>query len=211
MILCDGYLANSSVPWSIPEPITFDPMVVNHDINPVGFAPYTRDEASLARPWAIPGTPGLEHRLGGLEKSDGSGNVSYTPEDHQHMVNTRARKVALLQEVIPDQEVYGDQTGELLVVGWGSTYGAIRSAVRHMRDRGGKIGHAHLRYINPFPWNLGDIFSHYRKILVLEMNMGQMYGLLRMKYDHRFISLPKTTGQPFKIQEIVDEIEDLLR
>jgi 2-oxoglutarate ferredoxin oxidoreductase subunit alpha len=211
MILSDGYLANSSEPWSIPDPSTFEPIVVNHDINPEGFAPYTRDEASLARPWAIPGTPGLEHRLGGLEKSDGSGNVSYTPEDHQHMVNTRARKVALLQEVIPDQEVYGDQTGELLVVGWGSTYGAIRSAVRHMRDRGGKIGHAHLRYINPFPWNLGDIFSHYRKILIVEMNMGQMYGLLRMKYDHRFISLPKTTGQPFKIQEIVDEIEDLLR
>ena len=127
------------------------------------------------------------------------------------MVNTRARKVALLQEVIPDQEVYGDQSGDMLVIGWGSTYGAIRSAVRYARDQGHKIGHAHLRYINPFPWNLGDTFSSYRKILVVEMNMGQMYGLLRMRYDHRFISLPKTTGQPFKIQEIVDEIEDLLR
>ncbi|HLA41786.1 MAG TPA: 2-oxoacid:acceptor oxidoreductase subunit alpha, partial [Aggregatilineales bacterium] len=211
LLLSDGYLANSSEPWNIPDPDSFEPIEINHEYDPETFTPYMRNEKTLARPWAIPGTPGLEHRLGGLEKSDISGNVSYDPGDHQHMVNTRARKVALLQDVIPEQDVFGDQSGELLVVGWGSTFGSIRSAVKQARRNGKAVSHAHLRYINPAPWNLSDVFSRFRRILVVEMNMGQLYGLLRMRYDHRFISLPKTTGQPFKITEILDEIDELLR
>jgi len=211
ILLSDGYLANSSEPWAIPDPSHFEPLVINHDYDPETFKPYRRDEATLARPWAIPGTPGLEHRIGGLEKADGTGNVSYTPSDHQHMINTRAKKVQLLQDVIPAQEVYGKEKGDLLVVGWGSTYGAIRSAVRSAQKDGKAVSHAHIRYLNPFPWNLGEVFGNFKKILVVEMNMGQLYGLLRMKFDYRFVSLPKTTGQPFKISEISEEIYELLR
>jgi 2-oxoglutarate ferredoxin oxidoreductase subunit alpha len=211
IILSDGYLANSSEPWRIPNPGDLPSIEVNHDYDPATFKPYLRNEETLARPWAIPGTPGLEHRIGGLEKSDITGNVSYSPADHDHMVHTRARKVALLQDIIPNQEVFGDTQSDLLVVGWGSTYGAIRSAVIHARKRGMSVSHAHIRYLNPFPWNLGEIFSNFRRILVVEMNLGQLYGLLRMKYDHRFLSLPKVKGQPFKISEIIEEIDELMR
>jgi 2-oxoglutarate ferredoxin oxidoreductase subunit alpha len=211
IILSDGYLANSSEPWEIPDPDSIPAIHVEHATEAEDFAPYRRDEATLGRPWAIPGTPGLEHRLGGLEKSDGTGNVSYVPGDHWHMTQIRHKKVQLLQDVIPAQEVFGDQTGDLLVVGWGSTYGAIRSAVVEARRRGFSVSHAHIRYMNPFPWNLGDILVNYRRVLIPEMNMGQLYLLLRGKFDGHFISLPKVAGQPFKITEITKEIYELMR
>ncbi len=212
LILSDGYLANSAEPWNIPDPATIEPIVVEHAHDAEGFTPYMRQEGTLARPWAIPGTPGLEHRIGGLEKADGTGNVSYTPEDHQHMTETRHKKVALLQSVIPDQTVFGDEDGgDLLVLGWGSTYGAIRSAVITARKQGLSVSHAHVRYINPFPWNLGDVLARYKRILIPEMNTGQLYLLLRWKYDGDFVSLPKVAGQPFKISEITDEIYELMR
>lgn len=211
LLLSDGYLANSAEPWNIPDPDSIEPIIVEHATDPETFKPYLRDETTLARLWALPGTPGLEHRIGGLEKSDISGNVSYTPEDHWHMTQTRHRKVSLLQQIIPQQPVFGDQRGDLLVVGWGSTYGAIRSAVIEVRRHGLSVSHAHIRYMNPFPWNLGDVFSNYKRILVPEMNMGQLYLLLRGRFDGHFISLPKVTGQPFKIAEITDEIFELMR
>jgi 2-oxoglutarate ferredoxin oxidoreductase subunit alpha len=211
MILSDGYLANSSEPWEIPDPDDIPAISVEHATNADTFAPYRRDEATLGRPWAIPGTPGLEHRLGGLEKSDVTGNVSYVPGDHWHMTQTRHKKVQLLQDIIPPQQVFGDETGDLLVVGWGSTYGAIRSAVVEARRRGLAVSHAQIRYMNPFPWNLGDVLGNFRRVLIPEMNMGQLYLLLRGKFDGDFISLPKVTGQPFKISEIAEEIYELMR
>ena len=211
MILSDGYLANSSEPWQIPDPDNIPAIEVEYASDPENFAPYQRNEETLGRMWAIPGTPGLEHRLGGLEKSDISGNVSYVPDDHWHMTQTRHRKVQLLQDIIPAQEVFGDEKGDLLVLGWGSTYGAIRSAVVEARRRGLSVSHAHIRYINPFPWNLGDVLSNYQQVLIPEMNMGQLYLLLKGKFDGHFVSLPKVAGQPFKITEITDEIYELVR
>jgi 2-oxoglutarate ferredoxin oxidoreductase subunit alpha len=212
MILSDGYLANSAEPWNIPDPDTIEPIVVEHAADPEGFTPYMRNEDTLGRPWAIPGTAGLEHRIGGLEKSDITGSVSYTPEDHQHMTDIRHKKVALLQSVIPDQTVFGDPNGgDLLVLGWGSTFGAIRSAVITARKKGLSVSHAHVRYLNPFPWNLGDVLARYKRVLIPEMNTGQLYLLLRWKFDGDFVSLPKVAGQPFKISEITDEIFELMR
>ena len=211
IILSDGYLANSSEPWEIPDPDSVPAIDAAYATEVEDFEPYVRDEETLGRSWAIPGTPGLEHRIGGLEKSDVSGNVSYVPEDHWQMTQVRHKKVQLLQDVIPAQEVFGDENGELLVVGWGSTYGAIRSAVVEARRRGLSVSHAHIRYMNPFPWNLGDVLGNYKRVLIPEMNMGQLYLLLRGKFDGHFISLPKVAGQPFKITEITEEIYELMR
>ncbi len=208
--LSDGYLANSSEPWRIPDPDDLPAIQVVHPTDPEGFMAYKRDPDSLARNWAIPGTPGLEHRLGGLEKSDGTGNVSYAPQDHEHMVWTRAEKVARLSKVIPRQKVYGDREGPLLVVGWGSTFGAIRSAVEQARREGRPVSHAHIRYLNPFPANLGDVLARFERILVPEMNLGQLAMLLRNQYDISPIPFPKVQGRPFKISEIRARIEEFV-
>jgi 2-oxoglutarate/2-oxoacid ferredoxin oxidoreductase subunit alpha len=213
-ILSDGYLANSAEPWAIPDPDEIEPIAVSHPTrsdSDNGFRPYQRDPETLARPWAIPGTPGLEHRLGGLGKQPGTGNVSYVPYEHEQMVRERAEKVARLANVVPLQEVVGPQTGDLLVVSWGSTFGAARSAVRRTQARGQAVSHAHLRYINPFPRNLGDILSRFERILVPELNLGQLIIVLRGRYGtHEFISFPKVRGRPFTIKEIVDKIDTLL-
>lgn len=206
--LSDGFLANSAEPWRIPDPDTIPEITVIHPTDPEGFAAYARDPESLSRPWAIPGTPGLEHRIGGLEKRDGTGNVSYVPQDHEHMIWTRAEKVARLANVIPEQTVYGDRKGHLLVVGWGSTFGAIRTAVEQARREGRSVSHAHIRYINPFPSNLGKILSHFDRILVPEMNMGQLSLLLRGKYDAQIIPFNKVQGKPFRVSEIRAKIEE---
>ncbi|HNB54583.1 MAG TPA: hypothetical protein PK530_21730, partial [Anaerolineales bacterium] len=214
--LSDGFLANSAEPWRIPDPNDIPEISVVHPTDPEGFGAYRRDPASLARPWAIPGTPGLEHRIGGLEKRDGTGNVSYTPQDHEHMIWTRAEKVARLANVIPKQEVYGDgveenRRGKLLVIGWGSTFGAIRTAVEQARREGRSVSHAHIRYINPFPANLGKILSKFDRILVPEMNMGQLSLLLRGKYDANIIPFGKVQGRPFRVSEIRAKIEEFAR
>ncbi|HID34136.1 MAG TPA: 2-oxoacid:acceptor oxidoreductase subunit alpha, partial [Anaerolineae bacterium] len=173
-VLMDGYLANSSEPWRIPDPDTIEPIVIEHPTESNGpdgkFLPYKRDPVTLGRPWAIPGTPGLEHRVGGLEKSPEYGNVSYSPEHHQRMINERAAKVARLADVIPEQDVFGPEEGELLVVGWGGAYGAIHSAVAQAQAKGLSVAQIHIRYLNPFPRNLGFILQNYDKILVPELN-----------------------------------------
>jgi len=182
--LSDGFLANSSEPWRIPDPEDLPSLTVDHPTGPQNgrFLPFLRDPETLARPWALPGTPGLEHRIGGLEKEPETGNVSYDPQHHWRMVQERAEKIARLAEVIPEVEVYGPEEGDLLLVGWGSTYGAIREAVRQAQDEGKSVAHVHLRYLNPFPRNLEEVLRRYRGILVPELNMGQLAQLLRARF-----------------------------
>lgn len=217
-ILSDGYLANSAEPWLIPDPDEIEQIIVKHPMAVTGsngsngFLPYQRDPETLGRHWAIPGTAGLEHRLGGLGKQPETGNVSYLPHEHEQMVRERAEKVARLAEVIPEQELFGPPEGDLLVASWGSTFGATRSAVSRLRRKGHTVSHTHLRYLNPFPRNLGDILSRFDRILVPEMNMGQLVTLLRSRYygTQEYISFPKVQGRPFTIKEIVTRIESLL-
>ncbi len=211
MLLTDGYIANGSEPWRIPSFADLAKIPVGHPEATDGsenYLPYTRDER-LARPWAIPGTPGLEHRLGGLEKQDRTGNVSYDPANHQHMVDTRAAKVANIAEDIPDQTVDGPDSGDLLVVSWGGTYGSCTSATRLARKQGKSVAHAHIRYLNPFPKNLGELMSRYKKVLVPELNSGQLRTLLRDEYLVDAIGFNKIQGRPFTVAELVTRIGEI--
>jgi len=209
-VLSDGFLANSAEPWAIPDVAELEPISITHPTHSDnGFLPYARDPKSLARPWALPGTPGLEHRVGGLDKKPGTGNVSYEPADHQQMVIERATKVARLANVIPPLKVNGPSRGKLLVIGWGSTYGAIHQAVNRAQRNGLPVASTHLRHLNPFPRNLGEILNHYDSVLVPELNMGQLAMLLRAQYLRDVISLPKVQGRPFQVSEIYDKIEEL--
>jgi 2-oxoglutarate ferredoxin oxidoreductase subunit alpha len=175
--------------------------------DPEGFAPYRRDPETLARPWAVPGTPGLEHRIGGLEKEDGTGNVSYSPANHERMTHLRHEKVARIAQDIPPVEVDGPDRGDLLVVGWGGTEGAIAAAVEQARARGRSVSRIHLRYLNPFPQNLGEVIGRFQRILVPELNMGQLSRLLRAEFLAPAESLSRVQGQPFKIGDILARIE----
>jgi 2-oxoglutarate ferredoxin oxidoreductase subunit alpha len=208
--LSDGYLANGSEPWKIPEVSDLPKIQVNFRTDPNGFFPYLRDETTLARPWAIPGTPGLEHRIGGLEKQNITGNVSYDPENHMKMVELRAEKIARIANDIPDVQVFGEPEGEVLVVGWGGTFGAINAAIEEVRSRNLPVSSIHLRYLNPFPKNLSQVLSRFEKILVPELNLGQLSWLLRAKYLIPTISFCKVKGKPFKISEIINKIEEVL-
>ena len=209
-LMLDGYLTYSSEPWKIRDAAEIEPIKVEHRTQIEGFQPYARDPETLARPWAIPGTPGLEHRIGGLEKEDGPGNVSYRPADHDHMIKIRAEKVARIAARQPPQKVVGPEWGDLLVLGWGSTFGALRAAVHGAQEKGYSVAHAHLRQLNPFPQNLGDILLRYNHVLVPEMNSGQLALLLNAQYPLKVISFTKTEGQPFKISEISQKIDALL-
>ena len=208
--LSDGYLVTSSEPWKIPDPAEIPPINVNKNIDPETFQPYLRDPSTLARPWALPGSPGLEHRIGGLGKEDVTGDISYHPNDHEHMVKIRKEKVAKIANRIPEQDVFGPPSGDLLIVSWGSTFGAVRSAVRKAQAQGKSVSSAHLRYLNPFPKNLGDILSRYKKIVVPEMNLGQLSLLLNAHFPIKVIAYPKVQGQPFKISEITRKINEIL-
>jgi 2-oxoglutarate ferredoxin oxidoreductase subunit alpha len=209
--LSDGYLGNGSEPWLIPD---FDAMP---DISPTfrtekdGFLPYLRDEKTLARPWAIPGTPGLEHRIGGLEKQHLTGNVNYEPANHELMVKLRAEKVERIVQEIPPATVDGPEKGEVLVVGWGSTYGAIRTAVHRAQEKGYSVSHLHLRYLNPLPRNAGEILYNFKHVLVPELNLGQLVKVLRAKYLVPAVGLSKVQGLPFKAVEIEQKIEEILK
>jgi len=211
VILSDGYLANSAEPWNIPDPDKIPPIEVEHPTATDGevFLPYRRDIVTLGRPWAIPGTPGLEHRIGGLSKAPETGSVSYDPEHHWAMVNDRKEKVERLQEIIPPQQVYGPKYGPLLVVTWGSTFGAARSAVERANDAGLKVAHTHLRHLNPFPRDLENILDRYQTILVPELNLGQLAHHLRGTFGiNNIVSFPKVKGRPFTITEIYRRIYD---
>ncbi len=207
MLLSDGYMGNASEPWLIPDFDSYTPFPVKfadaEQLGEEGYQPYVRDEKTLARPWAKPGTPGLEHRIGGIERADGSGNISYDAENHQRMTNLRAAKIKGIADDIPLQGVeQGNESGRLAVVGWGSTHGPISRAVSNMRDLGHDVSHIHLRHIWPLPKNLGDLLAGYDQILVPEMNNGQLVTVLRAEYLVPAEPLNKVNGQPFKIVEL---------
>jgi 2-oxoglutarate/2-oxoacid ferredoxin oxidoreductase subunit alpha len=210
IILSDGYLANGAEPWRIPEVSELPDFPVHFETNPEGFQPYRRNPETLARPWAIPGTPGLEHRIGGIEKQDVTGNVNYDPLNHEHMVRLRAEKVEAVNQEIPDVVPAGDPAGDLLIVAWGSTHGPITAGLKAQRSKGRRIGHVHLRFLNPLPKNLGDVLKRYKKVLVPEMNMGQLVMILRAKYLVDAQGLNKIQGKPFKQSEIESKIEEML-
>ena len=210
IVLSDGYLANGAEPWRIPNVADIPGIQVKFATDPVGFLPYRRDPQTLARPWAIPGTPGLEHRIGGIEKQDVTGNVNYEPMNHEKMVRIRAAKVEGIAQDIPEVVPAGDPDGDLLIVAWGSTYGAVTAGLKSARAKGHRIGHVHLRYLNPLPRNLGEVIGRYRQVLVPEMNMGQLLMLLRAKYLVDARGYNKIQGQPFKQSEIEAKIEEIL-
>ena len=209
MYLSDGYLANGSEPWKIPDPDKIPEIHVELRTDPENFQPYKRDE-NLARPWAVPGTPGLEHRIGGLEKANVTGDVSYDPENHEFMVRLRAQKVKNIENDIPDLKVEGDKDAELLLVGWGSTYGSIREAVNRARGKGLKVAHAHFRYLNPFPKNTAEVLRKYKYVVCPEINMGQLSKLLRQDFLVDVESFNKIQGLPFKSFEIESKIESII-
>ena len=210
ILLSDGYIANGAEPWRLPKIDELPAIPVKFVSDATGFLPYSRDKQTLARPWAIPGTAGLEHRIGGIEKAEGSGAISYDPENHEHMVHLRAEKVARVALELPPSEVSGDPDG-VLVVGWGSTYGAITAAVRRARKEGVRVGHLHLRYLNPMPVDVGEILARYDQVLVPEMNLGQLAMMLRAKFLRNVAQLNKVQGQPFKESEILDAIQKLAK
>lgn len=212
MILTDGYLANGSEPWRIPELDELPSVEVKHPgplENGDEFLPYERDER-LARPWAIPGTPGLMHRIGGLEKQDGTGNVSYDPENHEHMCKLRAEKVQRVAEDVPLQELDGPDSGDLLVLSWGGTYGACATAVHQAQQAGKSVSHCHLRYIHPFPRNLKEILGNFKQIMIPELNLGQLSVMIRNDFLIDTIGLTKIQGKPFNVAEIVEKIDEVL-
>ena len=210
ILLSDGYLANGAEPWRLPDTSTLQDISVNFATEPnhtredgtKEFWPYLRDPETLARPWAIPGTPGLMHRVGGIEKEEGTGNISYTPDNHSFMVHTRAAKIDGIAKDIPLTNVDGPDEADLLVLGWGSTWGAIRDAVSRAREKGAKVAHAHLMHLNPFPADLGDVVKRYPKVLMPELNTGQLLHMVRAKYLVDAKPLTKVAGQPFTAGEI---------
>jgi len=207
MMLSDAYLANAAEPWAIPDVNALPKFPVKYRTDPEGYHPFLRDPETLARPWAVPGTPGLEHRVGGLERNYETGNISYDPENHQRMTEARTAKIAGIADHIPPQRVeLGGETDRLAVVGWGSTYGPIYQAVAAARDEGLDVSHIHLRYLSPFPKNLGELLRGFERVLVPEMNAGQLVKLLRADYLIPAEGLSKAQGRPFKIAEILDAI-----
>lgn len=212
ILLTDGYLANGSEPWKIP---TFESLAKIRVVHPREkndgdrFLPYLRD-ANLVRPWALPGTPGLEHRVGGLEKQDGTGNVSYDPANHQHMTDVRAQKVANVAQVIPPTRIMGEPEGELLIIGWGGTYGSITTAVQSCHRQGLSVSAVHLRYLNPLPPDLSEIMERFDRILVPELNMGQLRLRLQAAYCRELEGLNKVQGKPFLVSEIISKIHQLV-
>jgi 2-oxoglutarate ferredoxin oxidoreductase subunit alpha len=211
IVLSDSYLANSAEPWQIPDLASLPRVPVHYRTDPEGFQPYERDAVTLARPWAIPGTPGLEHRIGGLSKQENTGNVSYDPINNARMIELREEKVARIAQELPPVEVTGDDRGDLLVVGWGGTHGAIASAVESARADGLAVSAIHLRHLNPFPPNLGEVLASFDQVLLPELNAGQLAMLLRARFLIDIQSLSKIQGQPFKVQEIRTRIDELLR
>jgi 2-oxoglutarate ferredoxin oxidoreductase subunit alpha len=210
IVLTDGYLANGAEPWRIPTVDELPKFPVTFRTEPEGFMPYARDPQTLARPWAVPGTPGLEHRIGGLEKQDVTGNVNYEPLNHEKMVRLRAAKVEAIVQDVPDVVAAGDPEGDVLLIGWGSTYGAITAALRAQRAKGHRIGHVHLRHLNPLPKNLDAVMKRYKRVVVPEMNLGQLVWVLRAKYLVDAEGFNKVQGKPFMQGEIEAKIEEVL-
>jgi 2-oxoglutarate/2-oxoacid ferredoxin oxidoreductase subunit alpha len=210
ILLTDGYLANGAEPWLVPSFDKLPEIPVEFRTDPQGFFPYIRDERTLARPWVRPGTPGLEHRIGGLSKEHITGNVSYSPANHEQMMRIRARKVAGIAREIPPTQVGGAQEGDVLVVGWGGTYGALAGATQELNARGKAVGHVQLRHLNPLPPDLADVFARFKKILVPELNLGQLVKILRAEFLVDAVGMNKVQGRPFKISELVTRVQRML-
>jgi 2-oxoglutarate ferredoxin oxidoreductase subunit alpha len=208
--LSDGYLANGAEPWRVPKIEDLPEIKVEFAKDPDSFMPYARDRETLSRPYAIPGTPGLEHRIGGIEKQHLTGNVNYDPENHHFMVLMRQAKVDRAVQDIPDVEIFGEKEGKVLVLGWGSTYGSITSAVEKLQNEDKPVSSAHLRYLNPFPSNLGEVLSGFEKVIIPEMNLGQLCTMIRAKFLIDAIPFSKVKGKPFQIREIVRKVEEYL-
>jgi len=208
--LSDGYLANGAEPWAIPSIDSLPKIDVKFATDPATFMPYSRDEETLARPFALPGTPGLEHRIGGIEKQHITGNVNYDPENHHLMVKLRQEKIDRAANEIPLVEVMGEKTGKVLVLGWRSTYGSISSAVEKMQREGKSVSSAHLRHLNPFPRNLGEVLAGFETVIIPEMNLGQLCTMIRAKYLVDAVPFSKVKGRPFQIREIVRKVEEYL-
>ena len=214
ILMSDGYIGTSAEPWLLPDvsqlPDISVPFATEANGEERGFLPYLRDPKTLARPWAVPGTPGLEHRIGGLEKEDVTGNVSYNPQNHEKMTLLREQKISGIADDIPAIVVDQDEDAEVLVLGWGSSYGAILAGVRRVRAAGHKVARVHLRHLNPFPKNLGEILEQYPKVLIPELNRGQLWRLVRAEFLTDAISYPKVQGQPFKTVEIETKLMEIL-
>ena len=213
ILLSDGYIGTSAEPWRLPDLDALPDISVAfaRETNADGeFLPYLRDEKTLARPWAVPGTAGLEHRIGGLEKQDGTGNVSYNPANHEKMTMLREQKVARIADDIPEVVVDEDDGAEVLVIGWGSSYGAILAGVRRIRARGMKVARVHLRHLNPLPRNLGEVLARFDKVLVPELNRGHLWRLLRSDFLVDAIRYSKVQGQPFKAAEIEAKLTEMI-
>jgi 2-oxoglutarate ferredoxin oxidoreductase subunit alpha len=207
ILMTDGQLANGAEPWLLPDVDNLPEIKVEFRTDPEGFLPYLRDPDTLSRPWAIPGTAGLEHRIGGIAGEDQTGNISYSPANNELMVRTRARKIAGIAREAPPTEIFGDgDGGDLVMLGWGSTYGSIREAIKQLRTRGKRVSHIHLRYLNPLPTDLGDQLRKFGKVMVTEMNMGQLLKLVRADYLIDAIGCNKIQGRPFKVSELVNRI-----
>lgn len=210
--LSDGYLANGAEPWSLPNIQEIPQIKITHPTDPQTFKPYVRDVKTLARPWALPGTPGLEHRLGGLEKQDITGNVSYDPQNHEKMIHLRAEKIERISDSIPPVEIFGNQKGgDILVVGWGSSYGAITTAVEKLQQEGIDVSSIHLRYLNPFPSNLKKVLNQFNTIICAELNMGQLAMVLRARFLKNVQSITKVEGKPFKVEEIINGVKNIIK
>jgi len=211
ILMTDALLANGAEPWLLPDADKLPEIKVEFRTDPDGFMPYIRDEQTLSRPWAIPGTKGLEHRIGGLSSENLTGNVSYSPANNELMDRTRARKIAGIAREIPPTEIFGDeQGGDLVVLGWGSTFGSIREAVKQMRGRGKKVSHIHLRFVNPLPKDLGEKLKRFKQVMVAEMNLGQLVKLIRSEYLIDAFGFNKVQGRPFKISELVTRMNRAL-
>lgn len=212
IFLSEGYIANAAEPWKLPEIEKLPKIPITHpQAGKTQFLPYSRDEKTLARPWAIPGTPGLEHRIGGLSKADLTGNVSYDPENNQRMVNLRAEKIRRIANDIPDAVVEGPDSGRALVIGWGGTYGAIAEAKKILAGQGTPVSQVHLNYLNPFPKNLGEIMKRFQKVIIPELNMGQLLMLLRFQFPGvQAVGINKVQGLPFHVQELTLRIKENL-
>src|SRR5216683_2909827 len=210
ILLTDGQLANGSEPWLLPDADKLPPIPVEFRTDPEGFMPYLREEETLARPWAIPGTKGLEHRVGGIAGEHLTGNISYSPANNELMVRMRARKIAGIAREIAPTEVFGDATGDLLVLGWGSTFGPIREGVKQVREKGKRVSHVHLRYLNPLPPDLEETLKRFKQVMIAEMNMGQLLKMVRADYLIDAFGFNKIQGRPFKVSEIVNRINRAL-
>ena len=215
IVLTDGYIANGAEPWPVPDLNKIAPIKVEHPTetnNPGGpYLPYKRDPQTLARPWAIPGAPGLEHRVGGLEKQDITGNVSYDPENHDHMVRTRAAKVHKAADVIPPLTVRGPEKGDVLLLGWGGTFGSITTAGEGLRKRGHSGSTAHLRHLCPFPKNLGDVLNRFKTVIIPEINLGQLRILIRSQFLVDAIGINQVTGRMFQVGDLVKKTEEIIK